>query len=161
VDTDKLNRWLTLGANIGVLAGLLLLVAELNQNHEMMRSQTRHEMAMGIVDLLQTPAANEQLADLMYRAEAGEDLTPVERYQFNMRSNALLRYWEDAHYQYRVGLYDEVEFSKQREAWRAAMLRSAGMRSYWCEVRTLYSPEYMAEMDAMQPAGACDQSGGS
>ena len=40
LNTVKLNQWLTLGANLGVLAGLLLLVVELNQNHEMMRSQT-------------------------------------------------------------------------------------------------------------------------
>ena len=151
MDTDRLNRWLTLGANVGVLVGLLLLVVELNQNHEMMRSQTRHEIAAGIVDLLLVPASNEQLANLMYRAETGQELTPEERYQFNMRTNALLRYWEDTHYQYRVGLYDKVEFSKQREAWRAAFLRSAGMRVYWCDVRTLYSPEFMAEMDALTP----------
>jgi len=25
MDTDKLNRWLTLGANIGVLSGLILV----------------------------------------------------------------------------------------------------------------------------------------
>ncbi|MGB5353618.1 MAG: hypothetical protein WBN32_08420 [Woeseia sp.] len=155
MDTNKLNRWLTLGANLGVLAGLLLLVLELNQNREMMRAQTRHEMAMAIVELLLVPASNEQLADLMYRAETGGEITATERFQFNMRTNALLRYWEDVHYQYRVGLYDEIEFSKQIEAWRAALQRSEGMRVYWCEVRELYSPEYMAEMDALLPADAC------
>jgi len=152
---DKLNRWLTLGANLGVIAGLILLVLELDQNREMMRAQTRHEIAMGIVDLLQVPASNEQLADLMYRAETGGELTPVERYRFNMRTNALLRYWEDAHYQYRVGLYDDVEFSKQKEAWRSAFQRSEGMRLYWCEVRALYSPDYAAEMNTLLPEGTC------
>jgi hypothetical protein len=155
LDTDKLNRWLTLGANLGVLAGLLLLVLELSQNREMMRAQTRHEMAAGIVDLLLVPASNEQLADLMYRAETGGELTPQERFQFKMRTNALLRYWEDVHYQYRVGLYDDVEFSKQREAWRAALSRSAGMHDYWCEVRMLYSPQFMEEMDALLPEDGC------
>ena len=45
-------RWLTIGANLGVLIGLLLLIAELNQNRDMMRAQVRHDLAMGIVDLL-------------------------------------------------------------------------------------------------------------
>lgn len=155
MDTDKLNRWLTLGANLGVLAGLALLLVELNQNHEMMRAQTRHEIAAGIVDLLLVPASNEQLAELMYRAETGGDLTPEEHFQFAMRTNALLRYWEDVHYQYRVGLYDEVEFSKQKEAWRNALHRSEGMRAYWCDKRSLYSPQYMAEMDALLPDSGC------
>ena len=155
MDSDRLNRWLTLGANIGVLIGLLLLVVELNQNHEMMRSQTRHDMSMGIVDLLQTPANNEQLASVMYRAAIGDALTPEERFQFNMRTNALFRYWEDVHYQYRVGLYDEVEFSKQRDAWQNSIEKNAGMRVYWCEVRQLYSPEFMTEMDSIMPSTGC------
>ncbi|MGB5344569.1 MAG: hypothetical protein WBN23_00240 [Woeseia sp.] len=155
MNADKMNRWLTLGANFGVLVGLLLLVLELNQNREMMRAQTRHEIAVGIVDLLLVPASNQQLADLMYRAESGGELTPQERFQFNMRTNALLRYWEDVHYQYRVGLYDEIEFSKQRDAWKAALNRSKGMRDYWCEVRTLYSPDYMTEMNALLPEDGC------
>ena len=91
----------------------------------------------------------------MYRAEKGGELTPLEEFQFRMRTNALLRYWEDVHYQYRVGLYDDVEFSKQREAWRSALNRSKGMRTYWCEVRTLYSPEYMSEMDGLLPEPGC------
>jgi hypothetical protein len=155
MDMDKLNRWMTLGANLGVLAGLLLLVLELSQSHDMMRAQTRHEIALGIMDLLLIPAADEQLADLMYRAETGADLTPQERYRFNMRTNALFRYWEDVHYQYRIGLYDEVEFERQREAWKASLNRSVGAHRYWCEVRTLYSPDYMAEMDALLPAEGC------
>lgn len=155
MNTDKINRWLTLGANVGVLAGLLLVVAELNQSREMMQAQTRHEIAAGIVDLLLVPASNEQLADLMYRAEQGGELTATELFQFEMRSNALLRYWEDVHYQYRVGLYDEVEFSKQVEAWNAALQRSAGMRDYWCKVKALYSPEFMFQMDKLLPGSGC------
>jgi len=32
VDTDRLNRWITLGANIGVLAGIIFLGLEIRQN---------------------------------------------------------------------------------------------------------------------------------
>ena len=155
MNSDRLNRWLTLGANIGVLIGLLLLVVELNQNREMIRSQTRHDMSMGIVDLLQTPANNEQLANVMYRGRIGDELTPEERFQFNLRTNALFRYWEDVHFQYRVDLYDEIEFSKQRDAWQASLSQNVGMRSYWCDVRQLYSPEFMAEMDSIMPNTGC------
>ena len=31
MDADKVNRWLSLGANLGVLAGIALLVYEINQ----------------------------------------------------------------------------------------------------------------------------------
>jgi FixJ family two-component response regulator len=63
----------------------------------MMRAQIRHDMATGVVDLLQVPASNEQLADVLYRAINGEEVTPTELFQFHMQTNALFRYWEDVH----------------------------------------------------------------
>ena len=39
MESDRLNRWLTLGANIGVLVGLVVLIVEIGQNTEMMRAQ--------------------------------------------------------------------------------------------------------------------------
>jgi uncharacterized protein (TIGR02246 family) len=149
LDSHWLTRWLTLGANVAVLAGIVLLIVELSQNREQTRAQTRHELAMGIVDLLQEPAANPQLADVLFRAKAGQPLTPTEQFQFELRTNALFRYWEDVHYQYRLGLYDDVEFTKQRDAWRASIASSALAQTYWCTVRLLYSPEFMAAMDGL------------
>jgi len=151
MDTRRLMRWLTLGANLAVVAGIVLLIMELEQNRQQMRAQTRHELAMGIVDLLQTLATNEQLADVFARALADQPLAPTERFQFRLRTNALFRYWEDVHYQYRLGLYDEVEFERQRDAWKASMSKSRLAVDYWCEVRSLYSPEFMAEMDGLLP----------
>jgi len=155
VNSDRLNRWLTLGANLGVLVGIILLVVELNQNREMMRAQTRNELAMGIVDLLQTLAANEQLANVLFRANSGAEITPRELFQFELRTNALFRYWEDVHYQYRVGLYDEIEFDRQRDAWKKSFDMSTRQADYWCRVRLLYSPEFMAEMDKLLTDNPC------
>ena len=116
--SDSLNRWVTLGANLGVLLGLFLLVVELGQNRDMMRAQTRNELSMGIVDLLMAEAENPQLASVNYRGNTGQELTSEERYQYERRTRAMFRYWENVHYQYRQGLYDEAEFSAQRTAWR-------------------------------------------
>jgi len=149
MDTHWSIRWLSLAANCAVLIGIILVIVELKQNRDLMRAQTRHELAMGIVELLLVPASNEQLADVMYRSHSGEALSPTELFQFELRTNALFRYWEDVHYQYRVGLYDEVEFAKQREAWKASFGKSDLQRSYWCRVRLLYSPEFRAEMDTL------------
>lgn len=158
MESDRLTRWLTIGANLGVLIGLLLLIAELAQNRDMMRAQIRHELAMGIVDLLQTPANNDQLADVLYRGKYGEELTPTELFQVELRTNALFRYWEDVHYQYRVGLYDDTEFAKQRDAWGASLAQSRLAVNYWCKVRLLYSPEFAQEMDGLLVDSPCQNS---
>lgn len=154
---DRLNRWLTLGANVGVLVGIVLVILELDQNRDMMRAQIRHELAMGIVELLQVPASDPQLAGILHRARAGDELTPEESFQFEMRTNALLRYWEDVHYQYRLGLYDEIEFERQRDAWRASLEGFGRAVAYWCSVRPLYSPEFAAEIDGLLANGACEK----
>ncbi len=97
---ERIGPWLTLVANLGVLAGLVLVILQLNQNERMIRAQTRHEIATGIVGLLSETAANPQLAEVLLRGQQGESLTPVEQLQFQLRMGSLLRIWEDEYYQY-------------------------------------------------------------
>lgn len=49
MDSNRLNQWLTLGANIGVLVGLIILIVEIGQNTEMMRAQMSQERANHMV----------------------------------------------------------------------------------------------------------------
>jgi hypothetical protein len=135
---------------------LLLVAVQLQQNRDLMRAQIRHELAVGIVELLNSPAGNGQLASVLRCGALGEQLTPGEQYQFRLRSNALLRYWENVHCQYRQGLYDEVEFSKQKEAWGVTLATSVAFVAYWCEVRTLYSPLFMTELDGLLTSRKCE-----
>ncbi len=39
MDSDRLTRWLTLGANLGVLVGIIFLAAEIRQNSSLARLQ--------------------------------------------------------------------------------------------------------------------------
>ena len=71
---EHLNRWLRLAANLGVLAGIALLVFELGQNREMMRAQTRNEVAAQIVELLSHVSTNPELADLLTGPATGKSL---------------------------------------------------------------------------------------
>ena len=43
MDIEKLNRWLTLGANVGVLAGIIFLALEIQQNSRLARLQFEDE----------------------------------------------------------------------------------------------------------------------
>ena len=155
MDKDRLNRWLTLGANLGVLVGIILLILELDQNREMMRAQTRNEISVGIVDLLSQVATDTQLAGLIRRADSGEDLTPDELVQYEHRTAAMFRYFENVHYQYRLGLYDEAEFSKQKEAWRSYFARAKTGAAIWCDYRETTSAQFMAEIDSLLPTKSC------
>ena len=154
---ERLMQWIALAANGGTIVGLLMVIMQLQQNRTLMRAQVRHELASTIVDLLNSSASNSQLAGVLRRAGLGEQLTEDEQFQFRLRSNALLRYWEDVHYQFRLGLYDEVEYSRQKAAWKATFANSVGFVKYWSEVRTLYSPRFAAEIDGLLPPQAITQ----
>lgn len=148
MNLDGLNRWLTLGANVAVLIGLLLLAFELSQNREMTRAQTRNEIATGFMQLMALPVENPQLAAVVRRGDADEELTPDEYLQYRRFQIMTFRFYENAHYQYRQGMYDEGEFSKQKEAWRAYAKRSPGSVAIWCEMRFSFSTDFVEEMDA-------------
>ena len=147
---EPLNRWLILAANLGVLAGIILLVFELNQNRAMMRAQIRNEVAVQLIDLMSQVAIDPELADLLDRAWSGEELTRAEATQFRHRNIAMFRYFENVHYQNRQGLYDESEFSTQREAWRAFLSTETAL--FWCDYRNTVSPEFRADFDSLLPA---------
>ena len=155
---ERLIQWIALVANCVTILGLVLVIIQLQQNRSLMRAQVRHQLASTIVDLLNSTANNGELASVVRRAGLGEHLTADEQFQFRLRSNALLRYWEDVHYQYRLGLYDEVEYSRQKAAWKATFADSVGFVSYWCEVRTLYSPLFASEIDGLLPPQSCQPS---
>jgi hypothetical protein len=147
MDSNKINRWLTLGANLGVLVGIILILIELNQNATMMRGQTRNDVSVELIDLMSQVVTNPQLASLIHKVNSGEVLTPEESIQFQHREIAMFRYFENVHYQYRQGLYDESEFSTQREAWKRYWTPARVI--FWCDYRSTVSPDFRAEMDSL------------
>jgi len=155
-ESGRVSSLLTIAANLGVIVGLVLVILQLNQNEKMMRAQTRHDIAMGIVDQLRDTANNPQLAELAVRLNNVGELTPVERYQVQLRFGALLRIWEDEHYQYRMGLYDEEEFVHERNNWRGVLENNKGLAVVWCRSRANYSSEFAADINRLLPPGACD-----
>jgi hypothetical protein len=62
-----------------VLGGIALVLLQLNQNERMIRAQTRHEIAAGIVQLLADTRGNQQLSDVLVRNNQGDVLTPTEQ----------------------------------------------------------------------------------
>jgi hypothetical protein len=149
MEPDKVNRWLTLGANIGVLIGIILLVVELNQNRDMIRAQTRNDISQQLSTRLQSLATNDQLASAVRRGRDGDELTVDEEFQVYLYLVANLRDWENIHYQYRHGMFDEQEFDAEKNVWGWLINHSKSFQQVWCSTRQNYSPEFVAELGQM------------
>ena len=61
---EAINRWLALGANLGVLVGIFLLIAELNQNSTLMRAQIFNDRAGHGIDQFTSIAESSELSEI-------------------------------------------------------------------------------------------------
>ena len=155
MDTEKLNTWLTFLANVGVLAGIILLVYELNQNRQLMRAEIRNDLSTTAVNFLHSLAENPGLAEVILKANEGQELSPVEAYQVGSRSESVFRFWENSHYQFRQGLYDETEFAAVLETMRLIIAGNEFLELYWRDNRQLFSVPFGVQIDEYLLRGHC------
>ena len=132
LNVERLNRWLTLLANVGVLAGIAFLVLELQQNTEMMRAQSRADMSRDVGNLLSMHVNDPAYIDAMGRGLRGDKLTEIEASQFSRTYNAMIWHWNNLEYQHRAGLYPTSEYRLQMNIIRSDLSRLKGFREHWC-----------------------------
>lgn len=149
-----LAELLQLLGNAGVILGILLLVYELNQNRDMMQAQIRNEIATSLSGTLPA-AADAQLAEILFRSDNAGELTGAEVYQASLANELIFRYWENAYYQYRQGLYDDIEFSGHRGAMTVSVNGRPRLTRYWCLNRDYYSQPFVDFLDSILTPGAC------
>ena len=113
MEQSRANYWLTLGANIGVLLGILLLVFELQQNRDMMRAQIFNERSGQGVDLFISVAVSPELSEIAgvqfgmgtpEIAEAYSKLTQTQKLQFRWFVRADRYRIENLLYQQALGI---------------------------------------------------------
>jgi hypothetical protein len=160
LNTDNINKWLTLVANLAVVAGIVFVALELNQNSRMMKTQTRNAITESILGF-QFDGVETGLRDLATRGNANPSALTAEESQKLLQfyvSN--FRLWENIHYQYRNGVFDEEEFDAERNSWEALGERTPIMHLVYCGLRQRQSlsPAFIAEMDALGygAPGKCD-----
>jgi len=90
LDTQKLNSWLTLLANLGVLLGIVFLAIELRQNNELMESEARFNRVSVSKEGYNIQSTNGELAEIIVKVNNNAPLTEVELYRFTMLHMRLL-----------------------------------------------------------------------
>ena len=127
MDTDRLNRWLTLSANIGVIFGIIILAVEVRQNTESLDESRRlasanayqarafHFSSMNLAN-----AHSSEMVDAMvsFRAAGGEDtpmqalatLSPQDQQRVRWFYLARIAVYDNNFYQYRSGYLDEDRY---------------------------------------------------
>ena len=114
MDSDRLNKWLTLGANVGVLVGIALILFELRQNAELMRAQMTQARGDNVVQTYRELMSSDGWLEIRAKQRASvsvedwiESLTPTEYERVWYRQLIEFHDLRTQYFQYKVGLLDE------------------------------------------------------
>jgi len=152
---SELNDWLTLGANLGVLAGILFLVLELQQNSEMLASQARSiRQEIRLTDYV-LPINNESYAQALIKYRNNQELTEYETLLVRRGMDISLTNFQFVYFEYVNGLIEESELPVS--AW-SQLFSGEGranpdywpyLKDYWEEMKSInYDPAFVQWMDS-------------
>ena len=138
---EKLNNWLTLIANVGVLAGIVFLAFEINQNTATLRLNAAMEVSNAATELSLGVAHSEFLPAILAKGRALESLSVEEEIRLDLYRLAAMRNFESYFFQWRAGYIEEDLFMSRRNAFEN-FLGSESARSWWETMQSIFSKEF-------------------
>ena len=137
-----------------VFLGLVFVGLEMRQNTQMMQAQVRNAISERVIEVNGWLATSEALAEAT-ATTADEGLAGLSRQQEMQMvgwTGGAFRAWENEHYQNKVGLFTDAEFSARKEMWRRQLLVSPLREAYWDQWERFsdsFAPDFRAEIDAI------------
>ena len=144
MDSDRLNRWLTLGANVGVLVGIILLIVEIGQNTEMMRAQINQMRADSAMNYQYAYFNSEYLPAIMQKIRNGDELSDEEVARYSSYFRAFNRNQDNNLWQYNQGYLGDNIPRAIEGAIREVVGGSAISIAMWDLQKSGYTDEYVA-----------------
>ena len=142
--TSVLNDWLSLAANLGVIAGIVFLGVEIQQNTAVTRSAAAQEISNASVEFFMRVAENSDLARVIKIAnENPSELSEVEIVQFDSVTAAVFMIMEGAYKQYRLGFLPKEGWEPYEKLIKG-FLTNPISRTWWVNSSTVFSPEFEA-----------------
>ena len=144
MNMSKANELLSLTANVGVIASIIFLGVETQQNTDMMKSQTRNSIVENQLTFYESVIDNPDFAavvsDLRLDAELYQPGS-TERTRYHFFAMSQLRMWENEWYQYKMGLFDEEEFNSRVNTWKTNINVSIN-QNIWKSIRNDFSEDF-------------------
>ncbi len=146
MDTDKLNSWLALAANLGVLVGIVFVVIEVRQNSEITRAQMTQSRADTAILLASEWGNSDYMPAIAEKIHLGDDLTYQEMLRYRTWVRAFLRNHQNNYLQYKNGYLRNYIPDSTAAAVRS-IISNQYSRDYWNESRINYSDEFVEFVD--------------
>lgn len=126
----------------GVVVTLLYLAAQVRQNTKALRGSTFQAVIGYATGFAEGVARDGELAGIFQKGMADfESLHETEHLRFHWLLIALLRRYENMHYQSRMGLLDDHQWEGLRASLNHVMQRP-GSRAWWRSNSFLFNPSF-------------------
>jgi hypothetical protein len=146
---DRINAWLTLAANLAVLAGIVFLAIEISQNTEMMETQINQSRAAQAMAEAQSLYNSDHVPALLVRVRTGTELSPEEQIRFSSIFRAFNRNWDNQLRQFNQGLLGANIPRSVRGAVLEEIASSEAGTAEWARTKQIYSDEYIEFVDSV------------
>ncbi len=144
VNADKVNKWLTLSANIGVVIGLVLLIVEIGQNTEMMRAQINQSRTDTALSQSHAIFNSDYIPALLAKRDSGEPFSAEEMIRYAVYFRANSRNQDNNLWQYNHGYLGENTPRSIRGFARGSIGGSEIGIATWERQKDSYTDEYVA-----------------
>lgn len=142
------SEWASVGANLGVLVGLILVAVQINQHTRSVRSAAYQQWVAANMELNASTAEPQLSAAIAHGTLSSADLSPESVIAFAMWHQSFYQMAQATDYLYGQGDID-------RQLWEVEMDRAAvhlelpGVREWWdAGARTQLSPNFVELLEA-------------
>lgn len=142
MELRALNDWLTLAANLGVMAGIIFLAYELQQNTVATQLEAATNFQSSYSDIEISIYGDPEFAELLVKGRVGDSLSEAEQLRLWVFYNNVLRQWQFNHYQYLAGALNEDIWRGNRAFMGQVLNEDVGLREHWRASRGSYSPAF-------------------
>ncbi len=137
-----LGQIITLTANLGVIAGILLLVVEIRQNNELMGEDAQRARSAATREAFVQMSTNGELAAIWVKEYSGEDLDAIEEHRlgsFYMRGLT--------GYQTSFQQLPREELEPKLNWFRRGQQASPTFRKTWEQYHDILDPDFVRFME--------------
>ena len=142
MDSDRLNRWLTLIANLAVVAGILFLAVELRQNNVLLQAEARSNRTANVQQFNEM-MVDPSIASLVIAAADPNSMSAVDSLRYSRFMRWMFISWEAEYLDYQSGLSDWINIEGYKNSFRWV----PGLRDEWDQVRDRRNPEFADFLD--------------
>jgi hypothetical protein len=145
MESDKINRWISLGANIGVIIGLIMLVIEVRHANNLAEASAYRSRGDEIQAVLNSVALSSDLAEILVKVDTQgvNALSDVETKRFWAYLRAGIFRMQNQFNDYNLGYLDD-------DSYQAMLTEAARRHNWWKELGVaIDDPDFEQAVEAV------------